>query len=228
MSRCWGNPVSAHNGGRWNRRLVDRSPRPRCRPCCGPASRLTGPGRRRRRPDPYGGSVDPCPQVNIQPATARRGSLRDPAFGRRRHVVAHRHDAQQFPRRRRAGAGGGLVDAMPCRGAAWLDTARMVVRLIRAGHTQPKPRRGPSNCQRGRVPHRTPSTRSPPRADWADDLDADLGARPVDGACETVTPPARQTARAHRTSPKWPLPAAPGSSTAYRFPSSRMASTARP
>jgi hypothetical protein len=24
---------------------------------------------------------------------------------------------------------------MPCRGAVWLDTARMLVRLIRAGHT---------------------------------------------------------------------------------------------
>jgi hypothetical protein len=29
-----------------------------------------------------------------------------------------------------------VVDwSMPCRGATWLDTARMLVRLIRAGHT---------------------------------------------------------------------------------------------
>ena len=77
-------------------------------------------------------ALTPCPAVNIQPATARWGNLLDPALVDGDTLIHTDMTHNNF-----------LVDghrvqvvdwSMPCRGAAWLDTARMVVRLIRAGH----------------------------------------------------------------------------------------------
>lgn len=78
-------------------------------------------------------SLTPCPPVNIQPATTRWGRLIDPALidgDTLLHTDMTHHNFLI------AGGRAQVVDwSMPCRGAIWLDTARMLVRLIRAGHT---------------------------------------------------------------------------------------------
>ncbi len=75
----------------------------------------------------------PCPSVDVQPATARWGQLLDPALvdgDTLLHTdMTHNNFLVTDDRVQ-------VVDwSMPCRGAAWLDTARMLIRLIRAGHT---------------------------------------------------------------------------------------------
>jgi len=78
-------------------------------------------------------ALTPCPPANIQPATARWGRLLDPALvdgDTLLHSDMTHHNFLVADRRVQ------VVDwSMPCRGAIWLDTARMLVRLIRAGHT---------------------------------------------------------------------------------------------
>jgi hypothetical protein len=78
------------------------------------------------------GSLTPCPVPKVQAATVRWAG----------RVVPEAVDGQTLvhtdvtPHNFLIHAGGvTVVDwSMPCRGAAWIDTALMVVRLIRAGH----------------------------------------------------------------------------------------------
>lgn len=78
-------------------------------------------------------ALTPCPPISIQRATARWGRLLDPALidgNTLLHTdMTHNNFIIDGDRVQ-------VIDwSMPCRGAAWLDTARMLVRLIRAGHT---------------------------------------------------------------------------------------------
>jgi hypothetical protein len=77
--------------------------------------------------------LTPCPPINIQPATARWGRLLDPTLVDGDTLLHTDMTHHNFL------VDGGRVQvvdwSMPCRGATWLDTARMLVRLIRAGHT---------------------------------------------------------------------------------------------
>jgi hypothetical protein len=77
-------------------------------------------------------ALTPCPPVNIQPATARWGRLIDPALVDGDTLL---HTDMTHNNFLIADCRAHVVDwSMPCRGAIWLDTARMLVRLIRAGH----------------------------------------------------------------------------------------------
>jgi hypothetical protein len=78
-------------------------------------------------------ALTPCPPVAIQAATARWGRLIDPALidGDTLLHTDMTHNNFLISNDRVQ-----VVDwSIPCRGAIWLDTARMLVRLIRAGHT---------------------------------------------------------------------------------------------
>ena len=78
-------------------------------------------------------ALTPCPPINIQPATTRWGSLIDPALVEGDTLL---HTDMTHNNFLIASGRAKVVDwSMPCRGATWLDTARMLVRLIRAGHT---------------------------------------------------------------------------------------------
>ena len=78
-------------------------------------------------------ALTPCPSVPIQPAAARWGRLLDPAFVHGDTLLHTDMTHNNFPI---DGDQVFVVDwSMPCRGAMWLDTARMVVRLIHAGHS---------------------------------------------------------------------------------------------
>src|SRR5262249_13664295 len=58
-----------------------------------------------------------------------------------------------------------IVDwAWPTRGAAFIDPACFLLRLMANGHPPPAPNVGPRNAPDGARPHRLPSTRSPPPA----------------------------------------------------------------
>lgn len=75
--------------------------------------------------------LTPCPPVNVQPFTQRWRGLIDPASVDG-DTLLH---TDMTPRNFLLGDRLRIVDwSAPCRGAAWLDTAFMVVRLIRAGH----------------------------------------------------------------------------------------------
>ncbi|MBB4695544.1 phosphotransferase [Paractinoplanes abujensis] len=77
--------------------------------------------------------LTPCPAVRVQPATVRWAD----------HIPAEMVDGDTLihtdvtPYNFLLHDGGvTLVDwSMPCRGAAWIDTALMVIRLVRAGHS---------------------------------------------------------------------------------------------
>lgn len=77
--------------------------------------------------------LTPCPAVRVQPATVRWAD----------HIPAEMVDGNTLihtdvtPYNFLLHDGGvTLVDwSMPCRGAAWIDTALMVIRLVRAGHS---------------------------------------------------------------------------------------------
>ena len=77
--------------------------------------------------------LTPCPAARVQPATARWAG----------HIPAEMVDGNTLihtdvtPYNFLLHDGGvTLVDwSMPCRGAAWIDTALMVIRLVRAGHS---------------------------------------------------------------------------------------------
>ena len=78
-------------------------------------------------------ALTPCPPINIQPATARWGRLIDPALVDGDTLL---HTDMTHNNFLIADGRAQVVDwSMPCRGAIWLDTARMLVRLIRAGNT---------------------------------------------------------------------------------------------
>jgi hypothetical protein len=78
-------------------------------------------------------ALTPCPAARVQPATIRWAD----------HIPAEMIDGDTLvhtdvtPYNFLLHDGGvTLVDwSMPCRGAAWIDTALMVIRLIRAGHS---------------------------------------------------------------------------------------------
>lgn len=77
-------------------------------------------------------ALTPCPIEPIQPATARWAG----------RVAPEHLDGSTLlhtdvtPRNFLVGERIAVVDwSTPCRGAAWIDTALMVIRLIRAGHT---------------------------------------------------------------------------------------------
>lgn len=77
-------------------------------------------------------ALTPCPLAPVQPATARWAGRIAPE-----HVdgatLVH---TDMTPRNFLVGERVAVVDwSTPCRGAPWLDTALMAVRLIRAGHT---------------------------------------------------------------------------------------------
>ena len=74
----------------------------------------------------------PQPPVRIQPATARWADYVPPVIVAGNALVHTDMNTANFLV---SGESIAVVDwAMPCRGASWLDTALMVVRLIRAGH----------------------------------------------------------------------------------------------
>lgn len=78
-------------------------------------------------------SQTPCPPIPVQPATRRWAGRIDPALVDGGTLV---HSDMSLKNFLVADGRACLVDwAMPCRGAAWLDTAWMVPRLIRAGHS---------------------------------------------------------------------------------------------
>jgi hypothetical protein len=75
----------------------------------------------------------PQPPVRIQPATARWADFVPPAVVEGDTLVHTDMNTANFLVDPQSIA---VVDwAMPCRGAAWIDTALMIIRLIRAGHT---------------------------------------------------------------------------------------------
>lgn len=79
-------------------------------------------------------AMTPCPPVPVQPATARWAGWADPALVDGDTLV----HTDVTPKNFLINGHGSVqvVDwAMPVRGAAWIDVARMIVRLIKAGHT---------------------------------------------------------------------------------------------
>ncbi|MEV4343165.1 hypothetical protein AB0J83_01605 [Actinoplanes sp. NPDC049596] len=78
-------------------------------------------------------ALTPCPPMRVQAATARWEGHLDPAVVEGDSLV----HTDATPRNILVRATGvTVVDwASPCRGAAWIDTALMVIRLIAAGHT---------------------------------------------------------------------------------------------
>ncbi|MGK5677605.1 hypothetical protein [Actinoplanes sp. URMC 104] len=78
-------------------------------------------------------TLTPAPAVDVQPATARWGGLLNPALVDGDTLL---HTDMTHNNFLVSGARSWVVDwSMPCRGAVWIDTARMLIRLIRAGHT---------------------------------------------------------------------------------------------
>lgn len=78
-------------------------------------------------------ALTPCPEVKVQAATARWAD-RIPPEAVDGNTLAHT-DVTPYNFLIHGG-GMTVVDwSMPCRGAAWIDTALMVVRLIRGGHS---------------------------------------------------------------------------------------------
>lgn len=77
-------------------------------------------------------ALTPCPLEPIQPATARWAGRIAPELVDG-NTLLH---TDMTPRNFLVGEAVAVVDwSSPCRGAAWIDTALLVVRLIRAGHT---------------------------------------------------------------------------------------------
>jgi RIO1 family len=90
-------------------------------------------------------ALTPCPAAEVQPAAARWAGY-IPAEMIDGDTLVH---TDVTPYNFLVHEGGvTLVDwSMPCRGAAWIDTALMVVRLIRAGHAPEQ-----AEAWAGRVP----------------------------------------------------------------------------
>ncbi|BFU44968.1 phosphotransferase [Krasilnikovia sp. MM14-A1004] len=77
--------------------------------------------------------LTPGPPVRVQPATERWAGWIEPEMVDGQ-TLAHTDVSPRNVLLRCEGVA--VVDwSMPCRGAAWVDTALMVIRLIRAGHT---------------------------------------------------------------------------------------------
>ncbi|TYC07139.1 hypothetical protein FXF53_00590 [Micromonospora sp. WP24] len=77
-------------------------------------------------------TLTPCPQVDVQPFTERWRGLIAPELVDG-DTLLH---TDMTPRNFLLGDRLRLVDwSAPCRGAAWVDTAFILVRLIRAGHS---------------------------------------------------------------------------------------------
>ena len=78
-------------------------------------------------------ALTPCPPVNVQSAVARWADRVAPEAVDGDTLVHTDVTPYNFLLR---GGDIAVVDwSMPCRGAAWIDAALMIVRLIRAGHT---------------------------------------------------------------------------------------------
>jgi len=78
-------------------------------------------------------ALTPCPSIRVQPATVRWADRIAPELVDGDTLVHTDVTPHNFLVH---GSGITVVDwSMPCRGAAWIDTALMVVRLIRAGHS---------------------------------------------------------------------------------------------
>jgi hypothetical protein len=78
-------------------------------------------------------SLTPCPLPQVQPATARWAGRIDPSLIDGDTLAHTDMTPRNFLIR---GSGMSIVDwSTPCRGAGWLDTALMLIRLVRAGHT---------------------------------------------------------------------------------------------
>jgi hypothetical protein len=77
-------------------------------------------------------ALTPCPAIPVQPATARWDNWIAPEWVDG-DTLLH---TDVTPRNFLIGDRTWIVDwSTPCRGAAWIDTAFMVIRCIRAGHT---------------------------------------------------------------------------------------------
>jgi hypothetical protein len=80
--------------------------------------------------------LTPCPPLNVQPATTRWADHVESAMVDGDTLVHTDVTPYNFLIHDK---GATLVDwSMPCRGAPWIDTALMVIRLIRAGHDAPQ------------------------------------------------------------------------------------------
>jgi hypothetical protein len=78
-------------------------------------------------------TLTPCPPVRVQPATVRWAGRIASEFVEGDTLVHTDVTPHNFLLH---SSGVTVVDwSMPCRGAAWIDTALAIVRLIRAGHT---------------------------------------------------------------------------------------------
>ncbi|GIF19615.1 hypothetical protein Ate02nite_23450 [Paractinoplanes tereljensis] len=78
-------------------------------------------------------ALTPCPVPKVQAATVRWANRVAPEVVDGQTLVHTDVTPHNFLIH---GGGVAVVDwSMPCRGAAWIDTALMVVRLIRAGHS---------------------------------------------------------------------------------------------
>jgi hypothetical protein len=78
-------------------------------------------------------ALTPCPPIRLQPATVRWADRIAPDLVDGDTLVHTDVTPYNFLMH---GTSVTVVDwSMPCRGAAWIDTALMIVRLIRAGHT---------------------------------------------------------------------------------------------
>jgi hypothetical protein len=75
--------------------------------------------------------LTPCPPVRVQAATKRWAGRIEPEMVDGNTLI----HTDVTPFNFLLGARVHVVDwSMPCRGAAWIDTALMIVRLVRAGH----------------------------------------------------------------------------------------------
>jgi hypothetical protein len=80
-----------------------------------------------------GSALTPCPAIGVQPATARWADRIAPELIDGDTLVHTDVTPYNFLVH---DSGVTVVDwSMPCRGAAWIDAALMIIRLIRAGHT---------------------------------------------------------------------------------------------
>jgi hypothetical protein len=78
-------------------------------------------------------ALTPCPPVRVQPAVVRWAGRVEPEAVDGDTLVHTDVTPYNFLLR---GEDVSVVDwSMPCRGAAWIDTALLIIRLIRVGHT---------------------------------------------------------------------------------------------
>jgi Ser/Thr protein kinase RdoA (MazF antagonist) len=105
-------------------------------------------------------ALTPCPEVKVQAATARWAGRIPPEVIDGNTLVHTDVTPYNFLIH---GGSMTVVDwSMPCRGAAWIDTALMVVQLIRAATARSRRRSGPAGSRHGWPPHPRQLVHSPP------------------------------------------------------------------